>query len=94
VQTAADMILKVKEQADACRCSLEILRLDTTRAEHDYDQYSAATPLEYDRKDNLLAYWRNFDDQYAARKFQCDKLIPSWHRVAAALQALAEALKK
>ncbi len=91
VQTLDDLVKKAQAEEDACRSSLEVLRIDVTRSEREYNQYLARTPLENDTKDNLLARWRSLEDQYAARKHQCEKLIPAWHRVAAALQALVKA---
>ena len=88
VQTASDMIEKAKEHEDSCQSSLEILRLDAARAKREYDQYPARTALENDHKDNLLTRWRNLDDQYAAHRYQCDRLIPAWRRTSSALKAL------
>jgi hypothetical protein len=71
-----------------------VLQIEVKRAKQEYDRCGTATPFLCDQKDNLLSRWRHLEDQYAARKYRCEKLLPAWRRLIAALESLDAAVKR
>lgn len=93
IQTIADLAEKVRELKDVCASAVELLRLDTNRAEAAYNRCQGGTALENDQKDTLLEHWHDLQNRYAARLHRHEKLVPAWCRLVDALESAAAAAK-
>jgi hypothetical protein len=86
VQTVTDLFKKISESEEACKRSMDLLRIETSRARAEYQRFPARTAMEYDKKDSLLSRVRELEDKYAAREYRFKELLPAWRRLASALK--------
>jgi hypothetical protein len=93
VQTVSDLCGKIGESEDACKRSMDILRLDTSRARAEYERFPARTAIEYDKKDSLLSRVRDLENKYAARAYRYNEQLPAWRRLASALKYIDTSAK-
>jgi hypothetical protein len=94
IQTAEDFHSKIRSLKDACLSSMEVLRLESKRAEAEYNRAPNSTSFESDRKDNLLDRWRGIKDRLSAREHLAKEIMPIMCGLADALTSLDEASKE
>jgi len=94
IQTLTDLKEKTEETQNACIRSMFILSQDVKRVKIEYNRCPARTAFECDQKDDLLARWRHLEDQYDARKYRCETLIPAWRKLIVAIENMDNAAKK